>query len=799
VHASAEPWSSFAVGSRLRRYQRRAVDEVVSAFEHRDRICLVAPPGAGKTHCALHVAAALGRPTEVRVPTTALVEQWEARVRENVVLGDGPPPIRVKTYAGLGEFAPGALLVLDEAHHLGGAWGRDVTAAMEAAGDCRVLGLTGTPPFESKAWAGFSRLMGDDPVRIDTPPLVRDRHLCPYQDLAWPVLADDDCLGRLRAAGDSLRAVETSLGRALEDHLAVRLREDLWELTEARFAARSGLLVALCRVHRAAQGRLPLDLPADPEFEAAPTLHDRARVLWDFGADRDDVRAAVREAGFRPAGKGLVLHDDVGHRILADGAARLRGLHEVLGAEAAHRTDAMRALVLVDRDREGARLSARRVLKSLVADRATDRLDPILVTGSVFWVDDDVWPRVAPRLPDLPWRVAGDHHEVDVTAWPTARRVAVATQLLSDGVTRCLVGTHHLLGEGWDCPAVNVVADLTGIVASVTINQVRGRGLRCDPADPAKVASLWDIVTVAPGVAGGDRMLQRLATRHEHTLGIDPKGRIRAGVERIDPALLGSAEAVARAVPHIRERMVARVRDEDRAADLWAVGKDYRDRRVWRMERPTDVPVAGGARPDPKKKTRAAAKAWAPARSRRTGLRVVSAIVGSVTATSAGLAAAAGVGGIAPFAAVGAAAWVLGAEMFFRRRPLEDRREAEVRALHAALVDAGLVEGDVRREGDAFWLDGDPEHSRRFAEAAVEVLGRIRFPRYVLLEDDGSVRAVPSALAGDRELADAFARRWAEHVAGCEAVFARRGRGRELLVEAWKLGGTDASLVEAWE
>ena len=794
-----QPWSSFAVGSRLRRYQVRAVAELVGALREQDRICLVAPPGAGKTHCALHVAAELGRPTEVRVPTTALVEQWRARIRQAVVLGDGPPPIRVATYAGLGTFAPGALLLLDEAHHLGGSWGRAVAQAAEQAGDCRFLGLTGTPPYDSPSWAGFTGLVGADPVRIDTPPLVRDRHLCPYQDLAWPVLADDDCLVRLRAAGDALRRVEARLGRALEDHVAVRLREDLWELTEDRFAGRSGLLVALCRVQRAAGGKLPLDLPDDPELEAAPTLHERARVLWDFGADRDDVREAVRAAGFRAAGSRLVLHDDVGHRILADGAARLRGLHEVLTTEARHRTDHLRALVLVDRDREGSRLSARRVLKSLVADPATDRLDPILVTGSVFWVDDDVWGRVAPRLPDLPWRVVGDHHEVDVSGWSTAKRVAVATTLLADGITRCLVGTHHLLGEGWDCPAVNVVVDLTGIVASVTSNQVRGRGLRCDPGDPAKVASLWDVVTVAPGVGGGERMLQRLAARHEHTLGIDSKGRIRAGVERIDAALLGSAEAVAQALPEIRERMADRVRDEDRVAELWAVGKDYRDRRVWRLERPTEVHAGSATRPDPKKRTRAAAKAWAPARSRRTGLRALSAIVGGVTATSAGLAAAAGVGGVAPFAAVGATVWVLGAEVLFRRRPLEDRRDAEVRALHAALVDAGLVGGEVRRDGDSFWLDGDPEHSRRFAEAAVEVLGRIRFPRYILIEDDGSVRAVPSALAGDRDLADGFARRWAEHVAGCEAVFARRGRGRELLVEAWKSGGTDAALVESWE
>ena len=798
MFAPAEPWSPFTVGSRLRTYQARAVSQLVERLQSQERTCLVAPPGAGKTHCALHVAASLGVPMEVRVPTTALVEQWRARVRETVVGFEGTtPPIEVSTYAGLGTFAPGALIVLDEAHHLGGAWGRQVEDALARSGG-RVLGLTGTPPYESKAWSGFVRLVGDDPVRIDTPPLVRDRHICPYQDLAWPVLADDECLRRLRTVGKSLDETEDSLGSALGDWIAVRLREDLWELTEARFAKDSGLLVALCRVQTRRGGTLPMDLPDDPELTSPPTLHDRARVLWDYGSDRDEVRGAVRSAGFRPAGAGLVLQEDVGHRILADGAARLRGLHAVLTVEAEARTDWMRALVLVDRDREGNRLSAREVLKSLVRDPITDALDPILVTGSVFWVDDDVWGRVSPRLPDLPWRVVGDHHEVDVSSWPTAKRVAVATKLLSEGITRCLVGTHHLLGEGWDCPAVNVVVDLTGIVASVTINQLRGRGLRQDPADPAKVASLWDIVTVAPGVAGGERMLERLAKRHESTLGIDASGRIRTGVQRIDPALLGSAETVAEAVPEIRERMVARVRDEERAADLWAVGKDYRDRRTWRIEGTTEptrtvrrplVPIDVGP------------SSWViQRRGRRLGQAGLILIGTSMTASIAGALMlgfweAASVVGTSVAVGIGlASAWTRSTA-----DPRLTRHRAEATALHGAMVELGLIEGELRLDGDTVWLEGDPSASRAFAAAAEQLFGRVRFPRYLLLETDGTVHPVPTALGATRDLADAFARQWAAHVASCEAVWARAGVGRELLVDVWKLGGRDVAVVEAWE
>jgi superfamily II DNA or RNA helicase len=779
------------------------------------RACLVAPPGAGKTHCALHVAAALGLPAEVRVPTTALVEQWQRSVTLNVVRPDGRPvsaPVRVATYAGMGSFEPGSLVVLDEAHHLGGTWGRQIEERLDASH--RILGLTATPPAEGPGFDHFLGLVGSHPVEVQTPPLVRDGHLCPYQDLVWPVLTEPEDVPALRLAAEALDGAEGALGEELQRWIARRLQEDLWELTEDRFAGRSGLLVALCRARRAQGLSLPADLPDDPEFDARPSLQDRARVLWDFGRERSEVRGAVRAAGFRPAGRGLARHDDLAARSLAGSRARLAGLHELLVLEEATRADWMRALVLVDRDVEGSRLSAREVLKSLVHDPRTDRLDPILVTGKTFWVDDDLWPRISPRLPELPWQRVGDHFEVDVSGWDVSDRVSAATRLLTDGATRCLVGTHHLLGEGWDCPALNCVVDLTGIVTSVTVNQVRGRGLRTDPADPSKVASLWEVVAVAPGVPGGGRMLERLGERHEHTLGIDPEGRIRAGVERIDPALAGSAERVAAELEELTARMAARIEDGAQIGALWAVGQDYSDRRLWRIEGTSAHRVARpAAATKPKKPLPPERGAWLAIRAsrrRRTGWAAAAggassllALLGAGAAQEAGLLAGV-VGGPALLAgAVGltglvtAGAWALKA---WQDRRDEPEAHAVLRALHEALVCTRLIEGDLVLEEGRAALRGPADSSRAFAEAAAELLGRIRYPRYLVLTAEQEVWPVPAILGADRDLADVFAAAWARNVGSCEVVFARQGRGRDLLVQAWRApGAADLEVVEAWE
>ena len=826
-------WELLDVGTPLRVYQRRAVDELTASLEGDcDRICLIAPPGAGKTRCALHVASKLERTVDVRVPTTALVQQWQQRIAEEVVAvgQEAARPFRVSTYAAKCALPPDALVILDEAHHLGAAWGRELLDQLTP--ENRLLGLTATPPEGSDGWDQFLRLVGAHPVEVPAPPLVRDGHLSPFIDLVWPVIAEMDDLDGLREADQALREVERTHEQELGLHTERRLREDLWELTEDRFARRKGLLVALCRVRHTWGRTMPADLLVDDELTARPTLHDRVQVLWDFGADRDDVRKAIRAAGFRRAGSGLVLAVDVAYRNLAASASRLAGMVEILAMEARTRTDWMRALILTDRDIEGGKLSAREVLRALVSHPETDALDPILVTGKAFWVDDDLWPRIAPQLPDLRYRDVGDHKEVDISHWPVAERVAVVTGLLTRGVTRCLVGTRHLLGEGWDCPAVNCVVDLTGIAAPVTVNQVRGRALRQDPADPGKVASLWEVIAVAPGIDGGDRMLQTLRARHANTLGIDDEGRIRAGVGRIDPRLAGTADQVAADTAAIREAMCHRVETMHDARAAWAVGQEYIDRRVWRVSGRAKLPRAAQVTEDapdvPMIDPQRAAEALPSslvvrrqvrvAKARRRGWYELAALggLGSSAAVTVAAAAAApfvlpagriatGVGGLALAALFMAAGGGVGASALLRRRrpapdPEAEHIDAAIQALDDALRRKGQLHGVLRREGDDAWIEGDPEESRLFAVAAAELLGPVRYPRYLLIEPDSRIWPVPATLGADRSSADRFARCWAAHVGTGEVLYARGERGKELLRRAWRAGGrAGVDVLELWE
>ena len=110
---------------------------------------------------------------------------------------------------------------------------------------------------------------------------------------------------------------------------------------------------------------------------------------------------------------------------------------------------------------------------------------------------------------------------------------------------RALVGTRAFLGEGWNAPCVNCLVDLTSAATGVSVRQMRGRSLRLDPDDPAKVASNWDVVCVAPRHAQGDADYERFVRKHRHLHAPADDGTLEAGVGHVHPDLSPFAPAAA--------------------------------------------------------------------------------------------------------------------------------------------------------------------------------------------------------------------------------------------------------------
>jgi hypothetical protein len=152
---------------------------------------------------------------------------------------------------------------------------------------------------------------------------------------------------------------------------------------------------------------------------------------------------------------------------------------------------------------------------------------------------------------------------------------------------------------------------------------------------------------------------------------------------------------------------------------------------------------------------------------------------------------------LGPLALVGALPLALAG---WRSRSSADPSDSRLQALAAALTQADLAHGTLRLAPDRAWLEGEPASSRAFAQAVADLLGPVRHPRYLLAEPDGAIWPVPDALGETRALADTLANAWTVHVGSCEVLWARQGRGRDWLREAWRNGAVPPlEIVEHWD
>ena len=102
------------------------------------------------------------------------------------------------------------------------------------------------------------------------------------------------------------------------------------------------------------------------------------------------------------------------------------------------------------------------VFKSLVDCGIGDKLDPVLMTGSTLLVDDDLSERFLERarawvehrnlsieFTDEPM---GRFHHLHGSGkdWAPRHYSTMVTEFFQEGLTKCLIGTRGLLGEGWD-------------------------------------------------------------------------------------------------------------------------------------------------------------------------------------------------------------------------------------------------------------------------------------------------------------------------------------------------------------
>lgn len=632
----------------FRKYQKDILDRFEEyRTNNKRRFHLVSPPGSGKTLLGLEMAARLGLPAVVFVPTLAIQAQWLEAVRTHAVdFNASSDPlstarILVLTYQSISVkkantnelhhnsralielVSQRGILIFDECHHLTKEWARILNDVVLKGG--WLIALTATPPHDHDAveQETYYKLLGEVSAEADLPPIIKEGWLAPFQDLVYLVSPTDQEIAQVenmlqpwRTLMKDLRETRCipSLGiwseRCLEDY---RLPNGESLGFERLNRKKPALALALCRIVLHYGMELPLSICPSPEMEEPPDFRDLLQALEDYlyncllplSKSTEDIEASTEAAslllrcdhaldalGYSRGPRAIRAGRETVQAILGTSYGKILAVKPIIEREMRHLGDDFRCLVLCDtesiKERNGT--GAIELLDFLTDDPETDLCNPVLLTGKTVLVDDDILELFLAAARDF---ARARNVDVALTTversgffeigsnssdWSTHLYVPFISSIFERGLTRCLISTRAMLGEGWNSISLNTLIDLTVSSSFAFVNQMRGRTLRLDPARPLKAANNWDLVTVFPDNEQGYGDLERVRNKYQRFFGMSTHGTIEKGAGHLHPFLEGHSPQFLYEQRHaINTEMLDRSECRLDVYHRWGVGKPYKN------------------------------------------------------------------------------------------------------------------------------------------------------------------------------------------------------------------------------
>lgn len=347
-------------------------------------------------------------------------------------------------------------------------------------------------------------------------------------------------------------------------------------------------------------------------------LQDELDLLGDYAlnvllpdpsrrAQWQDLRELLRGFGYRLTDSGLRRGRTPVDALVAASRAKDVAAVDILRREYAALGERLRAVVVTDTAQrsathraldvlEGApgdhaagarrtRGGALRVYETLLSDAVLRTLHPVLLTADHLWLahGDQGLLELLRTMTGTSLPAQDDGWTLRVRGGTGAALVRAVGDLVAQGRVRLVVGTRGLLGEGWDCPAVNTLIDLTEATTATAAQQLLGRTLRLDPAWPGKVAHNWTVACLPQDGAGVSCTtdLERVERKLEHQWTASaPAGTpvvrtgLWAGLTDTQQAVLGQAARQGSTHLQAVEAFNAdtRVGPRDAEATLWLEG-----------------------------------------------------------------------------------------------------------------------------------------------------------------------------------------------------------------------------------
>lgn len=560
-----------------RSYQARVLNDIEKHLKD-NKLHVIAPPGSGKTVLGLEIVRQLNKPTLILSPTITIRNQWIDRFQDLFANNNfdkislslkNPSFLTSSTYQSLHsaltrqkivtdetddelvqqveeEFVNGDLInifksnnieviVLDEAHHLKTEWWKSLITVIKKLNDPTIIALTATPPFDSspQEWERYNELCGPIDAEISIPELVKEKNLCPHQDLIHISQPTEKEYESIKAFYSNVARFKNKIVQnqefidTIRNHPSVVNPEENVESIYENIEYYSSIVIFLHHLGiddyeglREQLGLRDKNIPqlSDDWLEILLTN----LILKDKPLDKNDaiisLKNELKKAGLIENRKIVFTRKLSIDKHLSSSLSKLRSIREIVDVEYKNMKSNLRLVVLSDFVRKEFlnhrtkinKFGVIPIFKFLVETNDVSEFDYsdkiAVLSGSICIISENqkkVFIEVAKKYQiaekDLKFRTltfSPQYVEVSVVLKYRQSIVNIITEMFSSGHVNIIIGTKSLLGEGWDCQAINALILATFVGSYMLSNQMRGRAIRTELGNENKTSNIWHLLCV---------------------------------------------------------------------------------------------------------------------------------------------------------------------------------------------------------------------------------------------------------------------------------------------------------------
>lgn len=584
-----------------RNYQEKVLNELNFHLED-NHLHIVAPPGSGKTVLGLEVILRINQPTLIIAPTIAIKNQWKQRFCE-LFLEDNfpdwistdinnPKLITISTYQGIHTFCNDSIeeeseeesdtlvknksknslkstetlikllkkvgikvFILDEAHHLKNAWWKSLFELKNEINP-KIVALTATPPFDvsPNEWKRYIDLNGAVDTEISVPELMKEKDLCPHQDLVFftfPSEVEKKEIENIQAK--SLKffnqiSNDRLILSALQNHDIYINPENHLDWIYENISSYSSGLVFL-NYHKIKIDKKHFEIIGDQDFYIPELNFFWLEELLDFFIYSDyfknfeeyriELENKLKRNGFLDKKYVNFSVNENINKTLSTSISKLQAIKEIVDLESKNLKEDLRLVILTDYIRKEYlsqeaennftldKIGVVSIFEKLRRDNSQNLKIGVL-SGSIVIIPKSALETLTKLIIDSKienlnfQELSYDKKYCIIYPNEAAKNnlVHLITEIFQKGEIQVLIGTKSLLGEGWDAPEINSLILSSFISSFVLSNQMRGRAIRISKNNLHKMSNIWHLACIDTQNESGGYDVEILKKRFKTFVGL---------------------------------------------------------------------------------------------------------------------------------------------------------------------------------------------------------------------------------------------------------------------------------------